>query len=499
MKSSHLHIPRWVATGAIVVALICGGVLAIGLRNWSGHEVFGAPSLAVRMAGDPAPVPLGNFTNGFASVLKTALPAVVNIHSSKLVKPRAQDMPFSNNPFFQQFFGNQFGQMQPRPQREHSLGSGVIITSDGTILTNNHVVDGASDIQVQLADKREFPAKVVGADSQSDIAVLKIEATGLPTLAFGDSSKLQVGDVVFAIGEPFGLQGSATMGIVSAKGRTGLNIEGYEDFIQTDASVNPGNSGGALIDLHGDLVGINTAIETGGGEGSVGIGFAIPIDMARSVMNQIVAHGKVSRGYIGVEIQDVNSDIAKQFGLSQNTGVLISQVEPNTPGSRAGLKQGDIVLSVNGHPVQDTGQLRLRISETAPGTPVKLQIWRDNQTMDVGLTLAQLPEQSANNGAPGENSGGVMQGVQVENLTPEIAQQLNLPAGTRGVVIDSVDDSSAAADVGLSQGDVIEQVNHKPVSNVQEYRAAIGAAGNQSVLLLINHGGATQYVVVEAH
>src|ERR1700689_1330717 len=300
MKSSYLQVPRWIATGVVLVALIGGGVLALGFRNWSGHEVFGASNLALTMARSSTPVSLGSFSNGFASVLKPALPAVVNIHTSKVVKSRAsQMMPFFNDPAFRQFFGDQFGQgqgqgqqQQPQTEREQSLGSGVIITSDGMIVTNNHVIEGATDIKVDLSDKREFQAKLIGTDAKSDIAILKIEATGLPTLALGDSSKLQVGDMIFAIGEPFGLEGTATMGIVSATGRSmGGQIENYEDFIQTDAPINPGNSGGAMIDLHGDLIGINTAILSGGGGGNQGIGFAIPINLAKSVMEQFVITG----------------------------------------------------------------------------------------------------------------------------------------------------------------------------------------------------------------
>ena len=302
MKSSHLHIPRWVATVAVIAALVCGGALAIGLRNWSDHTVFGASPLNITLARNAAPVSLGGFANGFSSVLKPVLPAVVNIHSSKVVKPQnGGAMPFFNDPFFQQFFGNQFGQQQMRPEREQSLGSGVIITSDGTILTNNHVIDGATDIEVQLSDKREFKAKLVGTDPRDRHRRAENRCdTSLPTLAIGDSSRLQVGDVIFAVGDPFGVGETATMGIVSATGRSGLGIENYEDFIQTDAAINPGNSGGAMVDLHGNLIGINTAIATGGGEGNVGIGFAIPINMARSVADQLVEHGKVVRGYLGL-------------------------------------------------------------------------------------------------------------------------------------------------------------------------------------------------------
>ena len=495
MKSSVLHIPRWLATLVVVAALVGGGALAIGLRNWSGHEVYGAASPDVTLARNVAPVSLGSFSNGFAAVLKPALPAVVNIHTSKIVKEGQNAMPFFNDPFFRQFFGNQFGQMQPRPEREHSLGSGVIVTSDGTILTNNHVIDGASDIKVQLSDKREFSAKLVGSDPRTDVAVLKIDATGLPTLAVGDSSKLQVGDVIFAIGDPFGVGETATMGIVSATGRSGLGIENYEDFIQTDAAINPGNSGGAMIDLHGNLIGVNTAIATGGGQGNVGIGFAIPINMAHSVMDQIITHGKVVRGYLGLVPQDVTPEIAKQFGLSRPGGALIAEVSPDTPASRAGLKRGDVILKLNGEPVNSENDLRLRVSQAAPGTNVKLEIWRDGKTQDVDVPLGQFPEKAENAG-PGENSEGALEGIHVQELTSDIAQELNLPAGTHGVVVSDIDPASSAS-ADLQRGDVIQEVNHKPVSSIEQYRQALAGADDKPVLLLVNRGGTTQYVVVE--
>src|SRR5215469_6640188 len=502
MNSSEFHIRRWVATVVVLAAIAGGALLALGLRNWSsGGPVYGALSLPVTMARDNAPVPLGSFANGFASVLKPALPAVVNIHTSKIVKPRSNEvMPFFNDPFFRQFFGDQFGNIKPQPQRETSLGAGVIVTSDGTILTNNHVVDGASDIKVDLADKRDFTAKLVGTDPQTDIAVLKINATGLPTLPIGDSSKLQVGDVVLAIGDPFGIGETATMGIVSATGRGGLGIENYEDFIQTDAAINPGNSGGAMIDLHGNLVGVNTAILSGGSGGNQGIGFAIPINLARNVMNQIVEHGKVVRGYIGVGIEDVTPELAQQFGLKENTGVLISSVQPNTPGARAGLKRGDIILKVNGEPVSSRNDLRLRISQTAPGTPVDLTIWGDGSSRNVKVTLTELTEQNAQS-RPSENNGtGTMQGVQVQDFTPDMADQLQVPGNTRGVVITSVDPASPAAATQLQQGMIILEVNHKPVSNVREYKEALAGADDKPVLLLVmvpNSGGNTVYIVVQ--
>jgi serine protease Do len=498
MKNDTIQIRRWAATVILLAALIGGGLLASSFKNWTGHAVVGAAPVNVPMAKDALPISLGNFTNGFSSVLKPALPAVVNIHTSKVVKQKPGMMnPFGNDPFFRQFFGDQFGQAQPRAEREQSLGSGVILTPDGTILTNNHVVDGASDIKVQLSDKREFQAKLVGTDPKTDVAVLKIKASGLPTLPLGDSSSLHVGDLVFAIGDPFGIGETATMGIVSATGRGGLGIENYEDFIQTDAAINPGNSGGAMIDLHGNLVGINTAILTGGGGGNQGVGFAIPISLAKNVMDQIMTHGKVVRGYLGVYIQDVGPDVARAFGLEQAGGALVGDVSPNTPASRAGLKKGDIILKLNGQPVDSRNQLTLQVSQTPPGTPVKLTIWRDGKMQDVNVTLGELPENTAKNEGEESNSNGALEGVNVENITPDIAQQLNLPSGTQGVVVTDVDPSSQAATTGLSRGDVIQEVNHKPVHNVEEYNQAIASSGKKPVLLLINHGGRTTFIVVE--
>jgi serine protease Do len=374
----------------------------------------------------------------------------------------------------------------------------VIVTSDGTILTNNHVIDGATDIKVDLSDKREFQAKLIGTDAKTDIAVLKIDATNLPTLAIGDSSKLRVGDVIFAIGEPYGLGGTATMGIVSATGRGNLGIENYEDFIQTDAAINPGNSGGAMIDLHGDLIGVNTAILAEGGGGNQGIGFAIPINMARTVMDQIVSHGKVVRGYLGLYPQDVTPTLARQFGVPQTGGALVGEVSPDTPAAKAGLKRGDVILSLNGQPVTSANDLRLRISQMAPGSTAKLQISRDGKAQDVTVALGELPEKAEEAGADEKGSGG-LEGVDVQELTPDIAQQLQLAPGTRGVVVTQVDPASAAAAAELQRGDVIVEVNHKAVGSVDQYKQALAAVGNQPVLLLVNQQGVTRYLVIEAH
>jgi serine protease Do len=500
MKNATTRTSYWLFL-FVVAALIVGGFLRAGMirmpgRPVLGHAVLGAPKVSVRVAENASPISLGDFKNGFSSVLGPVLPAVVNISSTKIVK-NPQNVPdIFNDPLFRQFFGGQVPEQNPGPEREQGLGSGVVVNPDGYILTNNHVVEGASDVEVFTQDRRRFKAKTIGTDARTDIAVLKIDASGLPTLTLSDSSKLKVGDVVFAIGQPFGIGETATMGIVSATGRgLGGAIEHYEDFIQTDAAINPGNSGGALIDLHGDLVGINTAIISGGG-GNQGVGFAIPINMARNVMDQIVEHGKVIRGYMGVAIQPVSPDIAKAFGLPHGGGALIGDVSPDSPAQKAGLQRGDIVLQLNGQPVSGPDDLSVRISEMAPGTVAHLQIHRNGESKDLDVTLGELPEKTAaaqNN----EQAPAVLKGMQVQNITPEIARQLKLPSSTTGVVVTEVAPSSPADVAGIQRGDVIQEVNRKPVRNVGEFEQALRATGNQAVLLLMERGGTTHYVVIQ--
>ncbi len=497
MTTPRRRFPFWLLI-LIAGGLVFGGLLRAGIIHLSGFSVTsGQHVVPVRVAQDVPPVNLSNFKNGFASVIDPDLPSVVNISSTKVVKLQNQMPGFFSDPFFRQFFGNQFSpQQQPQTEREHSLGSGVIVNPNGYILTNNHVVAGASDVEVFTQDRKEYKAEIIGTDARTDIAVLKIDASGLSAFTLGDSSQLKVGDVVFAIGDPFGIGETATMGIVSATGRAlGGAIEHYEDFIQTDAAINPGNSGGALIDLHGNLVGINTAIISGGG-GNEGIGFAIPVNMAHTIMDQIVAHGKVVRGYLGVTIQSVNPDMAKAFGLSQGGGALVSDVRPDSPAAKAGLQRGDIVLKLNGASVNGPDELSLHISEMAPGSVAHLQIYRKGHTQQMNVTLGAYPK-NGQPGQPAEGGGTVLNGLQVENLTPEIEQQLGLPAGSPGVVVTDVDPSSAAAAAGIRHGDVIQEVDRKPIRNVREFQQALAAAGNRPVLLLLNRGGSTLYVVVQ--
>ena len=369
------------------------------------------------------------------------------------------------------------------------------MSPDGYIITNNHVVDGATGIRVTLADKREFKAKVIGADPKSDIAVIKIDATNLPCVTVGDSSKLQVGDYALAIGNPFGVGQTVTMGIVSATGRSHLGIEEYEDFIQTDAPINPGNSGGALVNDRGELIGINTAIIAHGSSGNQGIGFAVPVNMARNVMDQLVKTGKVTRAYLGVVPQDVTPAIAKAFGEKEVHGALVGDVSANSPAQRSGIEKGDIILDVNGKPIADSNELRMTISMMQPDAKVNLRVSRNGSQRDVAVQLGELPTTTASAQHSGEKESSVLSGVSVENLDAHSAQELKLPANSQGVVVTNVIPSSEAANAGLRPGDVIQEVNHKPVANTSDFERAVGSS-KEDTLLLVNRNGRTMYLAV---
>jgi serine protease Do len=501
----RLRSRRTLGIAAVFIALLLGGLGGSWLTARTGRSPFGKAEVVPMWISSAAGADISknvSFVNGFVPVVKKILPAVVNIASSKIIRsPNKGPMaPFFSDPFFQQFFGDEFSRQFriPQEQRERSLGSGVLVSPDGYILTNNHVVEGASDIKISLADKREFEAHIVGTDSKTDVAVLKIEAKNLPVMTFGDSSKMQVGDFALAVGNPFGVGETVTMGIISATGRGGLGIEDYEDFIQTDAAINPGNSGGALVNVGGELIGLNAAIISGGG-GNQGVGFAVPVNMARNVMEEILKHGKVTRGWLGISIQTLTPAMAKAFGQTgQVRGALVTDVTPDSPAARSGLQRGDIVLEMNGEPVTDSRALSLKIATLAPGTTVRLKVSRDGRDRDISVTLGELPSKKSRTEETGGGAGaGPRFGISVEPLTPQLARQLGLSPQTTGVVIDDIQPGSAAEEAGLHRGDVIQSVNHKPVKSVDELQSALRQAGNEPALLLIDRGGNHLFIVVE--
>src|SRR5712672_628996 len=432
---------------------------------------------------------------GFAPIVKQVLPNVVNISSSKVVRTPNQLEGMPSDPFFQQFFGKHFGSGSevPKQRREQSLGSGVIVSPEGYVLTNNHVVDGATDVKVTLSDKRELKAQVIGTDPKTDVAVLKLEGSNFPAITLGDSSKVQVGDYALAIGNPFGVGQTVTMGIVSAKGRGNLGIEDYEDFIQTDAPINPGNSGGALVNDRGQLIGINTAILSHGSGGNQGIGFAVPVNLARQVMDQIMDHGKVTRAYLGIRVQDVTPAIAKAMGQSELRGALVGDVKASSPAGKAGLQRGDIILEINGKQVADSRELRMNISMMKPDADVKLKVLRDGKENDMTVKLGELPTSEAKAQGEEGTSKDALEGVTVENLDADTAKQLGLSPATKGVVVTDISPSSPEAESGLRRGDVIQEVNHQPVMNVSELNEAIRKSG-KNPLLLVNRQGNTLFI-----
>ena len=434
-------------------------VLALGLA-----VAVPAPVQALLpSAADGQPLPT------LAPMLEQAAPAVVNIGTES----RATRNPLLDDPFFRRFFN--FPD-QPRERRSQSVGSGVVVDArQGYVLTNHHVVSGAETISVTLRDGRKLNAKVIGSDSESDVAVIQIPSGNLTALKLADSDALRVGDFVVAIGNPFGLGQTVTSGIVSALGRTGLGIQGYEDFIQTDASINPGNSGGALVNLRGELVGINTAILAPGG-GNVGIGFAIPSNMASRLMAQIISHGSVRRGQLGVAVQDLTPELARAFNLSGNQGAVIAQVSPRSAAARAGLKEGDVVLNINGRPVRDGGALRNVIGLLEVGEPVRLEILRDGspQTID-----AKLGEYVANNLA-GAAINARLSGATFQDVGPGSP----LSGRVQGVLVAGIDSGSPAARTGLRKNDVIVAVNRQGISNTAELKQ-LAAEGGELLLNLL--------------
>jgi len=437
----------------------------------------------------------------YEKIAETVTPAIVNIRTTQVIK--VQQSPFFMDPFFRQFFGDMFGQSGiPREQREHALGSGVIVSADGYIVTNNHVISKATEIEVMLSDKRTFKAKLVGADPRSDVAVIKVEGKNLPTVPWGDSSTLKPGAIVMAFGNPFGLSFTVTRGSVNAVGRSGLGIEDYEDFIQTDAAINPGNSGGALVNVRGQVVGINTAILSptqgpGGQGGWAGVGFAIPSNAARHIMESLIKTGKVQRGFLGITPGDLNPALARQFKVPDIAGVLVNQVEPGSPADKAGVKQGDVLRTLNGQTVDGTARFRSLVAGMNPGSEITLGILRDGKAETIKVTLGEQPASMAGPGGGGRQtpSEGTLRGIAVQDLTPSIREQLGLHPNVHGVVISDLDPNSPAAAAGLQPGDVIQSINREPVSSVADFNRLAGQASGE-VLLRVNRQGNSAFVAV---
>jgi serine protease Do len=466
-------------------------VVALNHLNLWGKDV--AP--VVKVESTPVNRELHS-TASFAPVVKSAAPSVVNIFTTRIVQDQVQRNPHHLDPFLRQLFGGQDpANDQPHTSKEDSLGSGVIVSPNGYILTANHVVEDAEIIKVAVqGGRKEYSARVIGRDKPSDVAVLKIDATGLPAITLADSEQLQVGDVVLAIGNPFGVGQTVTSGIISALGRNGLGFGRYEDFIQTDAAINPGNSGGALVDAEGRLVGINTAIisPNGGDEGgSVGIGFAVPINLARHVMEQLIADGRVARGYLGLSLNDLTPDFAEEFNVPGQSGALVDDVMPNTPAQKAGLKSGDVITSVNGKAVADANFLTLTISESAPGSTATLKVLRDGSAKNVEVVLGELPGSGreerpyilpSNNSTPDS-----LDGVTVDDLDHQIRRELAVPASLHGALVHDVAQDSNAAQAGLIRGDIILEINRHAVASADDAVRLCEAARGDHILLKVWH------------
>ena len=503
IQSTLRRVPRAVLSTALVAVLT-----SLALAAKQGDKEEGPPpnrKAPVTLTVDERAINReGKNLTSFSPVVKKVAPSVVRVFTSTKAKySSTQEMPGFDNPFFRRFFGEDPEESVPnnrrrnfRPPPQHGLGSGVIVTKDGYILTNNHVVDGADEVKVALQDGREFVAKVMGKDPKTDVAVIKIDARDLPYALVADSDKIEVGDLVLAIGNPFGIGQTVTMGMVSATGRANVGVD-YEDFIQTDAAINPGNSGGALVDVDGRLIGINTAILSRSG-GNQGIGFAIPVNLAKDIMEKLVQDGKVTRGYVGLMIQDITAGLARQFKLSENRGALVGDVVPKGPADKAGVKSGDVVTEYAGKPVRDSRQFRLQVARTKPGEKVPVKVLRDGSTKTLELTIQELPGSEGVAKADRESTDqGTLNGVEVANVDAEARRRFNLPESVRGAAVTGIEPGSAAAEAGLRVGDVILEINRQSVKNADEAVRLTEHPKDKTTLLRVWSNGGTRFIVVD--
>jgi serine protease Do len=489
---------RLSAPAAVVGAFVLGAALFVG------HDRVHAASAAMPLD-DNSVSALTSLDRAMEAVASKVTPAVVNVAvTSRVGNDDGQEAEDGNRrlqqlpPGLRQFFGGQMPQMPQQPQLEHGIGSGIIISPDGYIVTNNHVVEGATQIRVTLNDRRVFDAKVIGTDKLTDLAVVKINATGLPTAAWGDSTKLEPGQTVLAFGSPFGyFQFSVTRGIVSAVNRPNPYSDDARKpggFIQTDAAINPGNSGGPLVDARGELIGINTFIISGSGS-FAGAGFAIPSQIVRNTTDQIIKHGHVDHGYLGININDVTPANAQFFNLKEASGAIVAQVSPDSPASKGGLKQGDVVTELNGQKVINGGALQVAISQMSPGNALKLGVIREGKSMNLDLTVGQFHakgEEASNDNPAARQKGKI--GIAVANLDDQVRQQFNVPDQVKGVMIQDVRPGSPAEDAGLQPGDVIQEVNRKPAGDASQFATAVHAApADKDILLLIWSKGNASY------